>query len=550
MGLTPKQLKNGHDLTALDLAKQQSQAYIKDILLAADRQTNLVRFNCYIPSILYKPWARIFSISYDPSTRYKLFVIKATKITRNYTMALAPLIFLVVFGAILQSSITLRSKFVLFATLLVSIITSERLFFDKDALVILPLSVFFSTALCLYLTWFTHYVPAVSTASIPYQIVFYIATFLMSRSFLRSWKADPGYVETPTLGQAIKTLLNRHRPKLDSQKIVGSEIGLRLFFERFMTKFSTRYNRLPASQLTSGELVDIIQARLKIMVNYIEMNDNSTLESFGFRRDQYCATCLCLKKVSDRAKHCSLCNRCVAVFDHHCPWIANCVGGKNHRDFLLFLIFLSLCLGLYLYAGFAYWQNCQFCLTGKGKHFNRNHTTKYYSNNYTTKPANISAQISLSHTYIYLNWLLTRDPWVTWFYMHACLHFTWVVALLVCQLHQIGMGVTTNERMASYKHLYRRRFLPTRHNDYEGMSENAVGRSYRSSNRKLEYQEIENYDSVNSSNEEEIEYGSPSIPQNDFSYFSYCVKIRDYVSLKGIATYLDNVKTFFWVTTK
>jgi hypothetical protein len=43
-----------------------------------------------------------------------------------------------------------------------------------------------------------------------------------------------------------------------------------------------------------------------------------------------------------RAHHCSRCGRCVLKYDHHCPWIAQCVGFFNYKLYLVFIFYAWL----------------------------------------------------------------------------------------------------------------------------------------------------------------------------------------------------------------
>ncbi|XP_008479732.1 palmitoyltransferase ZDHHC3 isoform X3 [Diaphorina citri] len=63
-----------------------------------------------------------------------------------------------------------------------------------------------------------------------------------------------------------------------------------------------------------------------------------------------------------RAHHCRICKRCIKRMDHHCPWINNCVGEKNQRYFVQFLIYVTI-LAVYAIAlvSISWLRECPLC---------------------------------------------------------------------------------------------------------------------------------------------------------------------------------------------
>lgn len=97
--------------------------------------------------------------------------------------------------------------------------------------------------------------------------------------------------------------------------------------------------------------------------------------------------------------------------------VGNCIGAKNHKFFIGFLVMLcAMCIWM-LFAGAVFYRDvCE-----------------------------INVEDGLWAALVIVG---SCQPWVGWVMLNASLHFMWVTILLVCQKYQIiCLAMTTNERM-------------------------------------------------------------------------------------------------------
>jgi DHHC palmitoyltransferase len=84
----------------------------------------------------------------------------------------------------------------------------------------------------------------------------------------------------------------------------------------------------------------------------VDQKNNDLQDKYIEIGSTFCDTCLNEKPV--RARHCSECKQCVAMFDHHCPFLGTCIGEKNKLLFF-WLVFFQ---GVECWAGFVAILQC------------------------------------------------------------------------------------------------------------------------------------------------------------------------------------------------
>lgn len=159
-----------------------------------------------------------------------------------------------------------------------------------------------------------------------------------------------------------------------------------------------------------------------------------------FTAQEFCVSCMVRKPI--RSKHCKICQRCVGKHDHHCPWIYNCVGVDNHRQFLLFV--LNLVIGVIAFDRLVI--NCKQTSAKSPRAMDRLTRRRGFLTDYSELPALPESEREL--TCLFPRPLCESSHMDTFTFATACwatLQLTWTSFVMASHSWQVSRQLTTLE---------------------------------------------------------------------------------------------------------
>lgn len=124
--------------------------------------------------------------------------------------------------------------------------------------------------------------------------------------------------------------------------LVNAAVGLYIipFTRNYRIEFAIAFG------VMSGMLIFSFILAAVVNPGYIKRDPEIDFQELLDNTDAYnvCPDCKIIR--TPRSRHCNICNKCVERFDHHCPYLNNCVGYRNHKFFLTFIVLLVLNMSL------------------------------------------------------------------------------------------------------------------------------------------------------------------------------------------------------------
>ena len=153
------------------------------------------------------------------------------------------------------------------------------------------------------------------------------ANVSLYKKLVLSWQIIPVYFVVIEVTYSVNhyILFNQNETSLKKKLslFLFNPLSLMTIITHLRSMFiSPGYVPIPFTYNESSKLPDI---------------SSSNRNNSEIRNDLYCTKCQ--NPRPPRSHHCKVCKKCTLKMDHHCHWVANCVGYYNQKNFYQFLFY-------------------------------------------------------------------------------------------------------------------------------------------------------------------------------------------------------------------